>query len=165
MNRVSEWFKDDEENNTINLDLPEKDDTLAEDEMLMDLGISLDLAKQFRSHYGNKKIYYGGKLTKQFFEWILKSCNKDQLWLIQSERAKYSKEFQKMIDEATPMHLGEETPVWNKDVMEIKSELGYLKQYVRFLYDLLGRMNETAGYVFNDEEFKMIEKIDGVLRK
>lgn len=70
-----------------------------------------------------------------------------------------------MIDEATPHGLGKEEPTWNADFLEIKSELGYLRQYVTFLYLLLGRINETSSYEFNPEEIKMIEKIDEVVKK
>jgi len=174
--RMTKWFEDDVIDTKIKKDDPELVDIeeLYEEEgyseenlKLLELGISLDLVELFKSHYKNKNIFYGDKLTKQFFEWILGSCNKDQLWLIKEHYDKYPKKFQAMIDKAEPHELGQEEPVWKSDqeeLIKLASLAGTRKQYLKFLYEMLGRILDTmeeqeASYDFNEVEIDMIKRI------
>jgi len=173
---VTKWFEDDVIDTNMRKDDPELVgvEDLYEDEdyddeklKLMELGIASALVDLYRSHYKNKNIFYGDKLTKQFFEWILKSCNKDELWLIREYRDKYPKNFQEMIDKAEPHSLGQEEPVWKNDqeeLVKLASAAGTRKQYLKFLYEMLGRILDTmeeqeASYDFNEVEIDMIKRI------
>lgn len=174
---MTDWFIDDEDekvkkklkNDTVEFtdenELKEEfDDELLE---LMDLGIAKELVELYRSHFRNKNIFYGDKLTKQFFEWILKSCNKDELWLIKENRDKYPKKLQEMIDKAKPREgfdfEKDEVPVWKSDQEELITLAGLAgkrKQWLKFMYELMPKiMNCEGSYEFKDIEIEMITMI------
>jgi len=164
---MSEWFKKDNKNVITGDDSIFTDDDEIEKEFddelikLMELGIAKELIEQYRSHYKNKNVFYGGKLTKQFFEWILNSCNKDELWLIKEHYDKYPKQFQEMIDNTKPHTLGQENPVWKDDKDELMHLASLAKkrgEYLKFFWEFMGRaLDET--YEVNEGEIKMLNLI------
>lgn len=171
---MSNWFKEDDEDEIIKeggVEFTDDDELGFEEEyddellQLMELGIAQDLVEQYRSHYKNKNIFYGGKITKQFFEWILKSCNKDELWLIKEHRDKYPKKLQEMIDETEPRQgfdfEKDEVPTWKSDqeeLIKLAGLAGKRKQWLKFFWEFMGRALDEE-YEVNEVEMEMLKQI------
>jgi len=175
--QMTNWFDDDEDeeakkklkNDTVEFtdddELGFEEDYDDEKLQLIELGIAVDLIDLYRSHHKNKNIFYGGKMTKQFFDWILNSCTKDQLWLIKEHYDKYPKKLQVMIDDAEPREgfdfEKDEVPTWKFDqeeLIKLAGLAGKRKQWLKFMYELMPKLMRED-YAFNDAEIEMITMI------
>jgi len=174
---MTKWFDDDEEKETretvkgdqsIFGEIDEADEEALEDMELESFGISLKLANQYRKKNKNKNIFYGGKLTKGFFSWIVKNSSRDELWLINENFKKFPKEFQKLITAKIEPEETEkkekkviEVPVLEdtqEDLIKLASLAGKRKQYLIFFWEFMGKALDDK-YKVNAVEKKMLKEI------
>lgn len=159
----SKWITDDmkdsiksvEEDDFTEFD--ESAESSKEDIQLAELGIHVELADKFRQKYPNKNVTYGSKITKQFFEWYVEQCSEEQLNHLKKE--KLDEKLQALVPEVVKL---KKVPFNDDVIVRQMSTIARLKQYLKFLYDLLGRMPD--GYEFNDPEIEMIKQVKEELK-
>lgn len=128
-----------------------------EDVQLAEFGIHVELAHKFRQKYPNKNVTYGQKITKQFFEWYVEQCSEEQLSHLKKD--KLDDKLQALVPEVVKL---KKVPFNDEVILQQTSTIARLKQYLKFLYDLLGRMPD--GYEFNDPEIEMIKQVKEELK-
>lgn len=146
------------------LDEIEDEEITEQDLFLVDLGIKPLYADGFIKNNPKRNVIYGGKLTKNFFTWYLKCCNQEELDMIKKD--KLPEEFVELLEKAEPATIATDETEENKSLTtRYLNEIEILKDIVKFLYELDGRLLGTiysktnVDFNLTNDEVEYIEKI------